>query len=100
MCGCCFQVAINAAAFGLVRRESAHDAEAVGVEPGRFQRSIVAVGFPGRRHEHATRDAGAVHLAQQFVVAERHGRGGAWTRFLWRTVFPVSLAPRCELENR
>src|SRR4026209_2622612 len=48
------------------------------MEPRGIERSIVAVGLPSRRHEHAARDSGAVHFAQQLVVTERNlpGRPG------------------------
>jgi hypothetical protein len=53
-----------------LRRRPAHHREAVGMQPCRLQRQIVAVALPGWRHDHHPRDPSGVHLLQQSVLRE------------------------------
>jgi hypothetical protein len=63
----------------ILQRNFAHDAKAGGIAPRGFERIVVAVARPGRRHDHDPVDAGFVHHRHQPLDGEglRQLRGEA-----------------------
>src|SRR4030095_3622754 len=56
------------AAFRGGELDSSHDGKTIWMQTGSFKRSVVAVAFPSRRHEHAALDTCAVHFAQKLIM--------------------------------
>jgi hypothetical protein len=53
--------------------EASHDRETIRMSPCSGKRKIVALAFPGGRHDDGACNARGVHFAEQFVLAERSG---------------------------
>src|SRR6516164_4852205 len=56
---------------GILQRDAAHDAEALGITLDRLEPVVVAVTGPGRRHDHRAIDASFLHHRHQPLDRER-----------------------------
>ena len=59
------------AAGRVTERQPAHHREPVGMRPRRLQRDVVAIAFPGGRHDDHAPHAGQIHLEQHGLLADR-----------------------------